>query len=56
MGLIKQNNIYYLRIMINGVEKRKSLHTKNKSIAQKLYDQWMYKYQENKSKVQILYR
>lgn len=36
--------------MINGVEKRKSLHTKNKSIAQKLYDQWIYQYQENKIK------
>jgi len=34
--------------MINGVEYRKSLRTENKRVAQDIYNQWLYKYQENK--------
>ncbi|MGL5721917.1 MAG: tyrosine-type recombinase/integrase [Brevinema sp.] len=48
MGLIKRNNIYYFRIMINGHEVRRSLHTQNKAIAKKLHEAWQYKYIENK--------
>ncbi|MGL4367543.1 MAG: hypothetical protein ACRCTQ_04610 [Brevinemataceae bacterium] len=48
MGLIKRNEVYYLRIMIDSIEYRKSLHTKNKTHAKKLYEQWIYQYQENK--------
>ena len=48
MGIIKRNNTYYLRVMIEGIEYRRSLFTENKKTAQNLYNQWLYKYQENK--------
>ncbi len=48
MGLIKRNGIYQLRIMIKGVEHRRTLRTRNKKTAQQLHDQWIYQYQVNK--------
>ncbi|MGL5955812.1 MAG: tyrosine-type recombinase/integrase [Brevinema sp.] len=34
--------------MINNIEYRRSLHTKNKAHAKKLYEQWVFQYQVNK--------
>lgn len=48
MGIIKRKNIYYFRIMINGCEIRRSLHTENRSTAKKLWDTWYCSYFENK--------